>query len=59
MTEYSTLVVEQDGPILWVRINRPEAMNAYTATMGHYLAGQPERVPVWRMIARPRTGVHC
>jgi enoyl-CoA hydratase/carnithine racemase len=34
MTEYSTLVVEQEGPILWVRINRPEAMNAYTATMG-------------------------
>ncbi len=38
MTEYSTLVVEQDGPILWVRINRPEAMNAYTATMGAELA---------------------
>jgi enoyl-CoA hydratase/carnithine racemase len=38
MTGYSTLVVEQDGPILWVRINRPEAMNAYTATMGADLA---------------------
>jgi enoyl-CoA hydratase/carnithine racemase len=38
MTDYSTLVVEQDGPILWVRINRPEAMNAYTATMGAELA---------------------
>ncbi|RDV06233.1 enoyl-CoA hydratase [Sphingorhabdus pulchriflava] len=38
MTEYSTLVVEQEGPILWVRINRPEAMNAYTATMGAELA---------------------
>ena len=38
MSNYSTLVVEQDGPILWVRINRPEAMNAYTATMGAELA---------------------
>jgi len=26
---------------------------ALAATLGHYLAGQPERVPVWRMIARP------
>ncbi|MFM5885551.1 MAG: enoyl-CoA hydratase-related protein [Novosphingobium sp.] len=30
--------LEQDGPILWVRIDRPEAMNAYTATMGAELA---------------------
>ena len=29
------------------------ALAALTATLGHYLAGQPERVPVWRMIARP------
>lgn len=33
-----TLVVEQEGPILWVRINRSAAMNAYTATMGAELA---------------------
>jgi enoyl-CoA hydratase/carnithine racemase len=33
-----TLVVEQEGPILWIRLNRPEAMNAYTATMGAELA---------------------
>lgn len=38
MPPYSSLVVEQDGPILWVRINRPEAMNAYTAMMGAELA---------------------
>lgn len=38
MPPYSSLVVEQDGPIFWVRINRPEAMNAYTATMGAELA---------------------
>lgn len=30
--------LEQEGPILWVRIDRPEAMNAYTATMGAELA---------------------
>lgn len=33
-----TLLVEQDGPLLWVRINRPQAMNAYTAQMGRELA---------------------
>jgi enoyl-CoA hydratase/carnithine racemase len=30
--------LEQEGPILWVRIDRPEAMNAYTATLGAELA---------------------
>lgn len=30
--------LNQDGPILWIRIDRPEAMNAYTATMGAELA---------------------
>lgn len=30
--------LEQEGPLLWVRIDRPEAMNAYTATMGAELA---------------------
>ena len=28
------------------------ALAALAATLGHYLAGQPERVPVWWMIAR-------
>lgn len=32
--EYETLLVEADGPILWVRLNRPEVLNAYTNTMG-------------------------
>lgn len=31
---FSTLQVEQEGPILWVRLNRPEVLNAYTNTMG-------------------------
>lgn len=30
--------LEQEGPVLWIRIDRPEAMNAYTATMGAELA---------------------
>lgn len=31
---WNTLLVEADGPILWVRLNRPEVLNAYTAEMG-------------------------
>jgi enoyl-CoA hydratase/carnithine racemase len=34
MAPFNTLVVEQEGPILWVRLNRPEVLNAYTAEMG-------------------------
>lgn len=38
MTEPTTLHLRQEGPILWVELDRPEAMNAYTATMGAELA---------------------
>lgn len=31
---WNTLLVEAEGPILWVRLNRPEVLNAYTAEMG-------------------------
>ena len=31
---FEQIEVEVDGPILWLRIHRPEAMNAYTAQMG-------------------------
>jgi enoyl-CoA hydratase/carnithine racemase len=31
---FDQLEVEVEGPILWLRIHRPEAMNAYTAQMG-------------------------
>lgn len=34
MRDYATLIVEQDGPILWVRLNRPDVLNAYTNEMG-------------------------
>ena len=31
---FETLLVEQEGPILWVRLNRPDVLNAYTNQMG-------------------------
>lgn len=31
---FETLLVEQEGSILWVRLNRPEVLNAYTSQMG-------------------------
>ncbi len=34
MGGWSTLLVEQEGPILWIRLNRPEVLNAYTSEMG-------------------------
>jgi enoyl-CoA hydratase/carnithine racemase len=37
------VVVDQDGPILWLRIDRPAAMNAYTAQMGAELAAGFDR----------------
>ena len=31
---FETLLVEQEGLILWVRLNRPDVLNAYTNQMG-------------------------
>ena len=31
---YQTLLVEREGPILWVRLNRPAVLNAYTGELG-------------------------
>ena len=39
----ATLDVEQEGPILWVRLDRPLAMNAYTAEMGAEIAAAFDR----------------
>ena len=30
---FETLLVEPEGPILWVRLNRPEVLNAINAEM--------------------------
>ncbi len=34
MTDPNTLIVTREGPIEWIALNRPDAMNAYTAEMG-------------------------
>ena len=34
MEGYANLIVEQEGPLLWVRINRPDVLNAYTNELG-------------------------
>lgn len=31
---FNTMLVEAEGPVLWVRLNRPEVLNAYTNQMG-------------------------
>ncbi|MGB7654058.1 MAG: enoyl-CoA hydratase-related protein [Novosphingobium sp.] len=31
---WNTLLVETEGPVLWIRLNRPEVLNAYTNEMG-------------------------
>ena len=35
---FETMHVDVEGPILWITLDRPEAMNAYTARMGAELA---------------------
>jgi enoyl-CoA hydratase/carnithine racemase len=43
MEAFETLLVEAEGPILWVRLNRPEVLNAYTNRMGAELVRAIER----------------
>lgn len=38
MVEPTQLHVRQEGPILWIELDRPQSMNAYTATMGAEIA---------------------
>jgi enoyl-CoA hydratase/carnithine racemase len=33
----STILLAQEGPILWITLNRPDTLNAYTAQMGDEL----------------------
>ncbi|KPF79358.1 enoyl-CoA hydratase [alpha proteobacterium AAP81b] len=56
----ATVAIEQQGPILWLRLDRPEAMNAYNAAMGAELtagfrrADQDDSVRVVVLTARGR-----
>ncbi|MFM2273420.1 MAG: hypothetical protein RL702_2485 [Pseudomonadota bacterium] len=34
MEGYANLIVEQEGPLLWVRLNRPDVLNAYSNELG-------------------------
>lgn len=40
---YETLLYERDGPVLTVTLNRPDKLNAYTATMGAELTDAFQR----------------
>lgn len=56
----NTMEVRQDGPILWITLDRPESMNAYTDEMGQELtaafhrADQDDSVRVVILTARGR-----
>lgn len=39
----ASVEIEQDGPILWLRLNRPEVMNAYNNAMGAELTAALRR----------------
>ncbi len=60
---FETLLVEPEGPILWVRLNRPEVLNAYTSQMGAELVraiGQADGDDSVRVVVLTGTGrVFC
>lgn len=63
MSAYANLIVEQEGPILWVRLNRPEVLNAYTNELGGELVrafGQADGDDSIRVVVLTATGrVFC
>lgn len=60
---WNTLLVEQEGPVLWVRLNRPDVLNAYTNEMGAELVraiGQADADDAVRVVVLTATGrVFC
>lgn len=60
---FETLLVEQEGPILWVRLNRPAVLNAYTSQMGGELVralGQADADDSVKVVVLTATGrVFC
>ena len=63
MEGYANLIVEQEGPILWVRLNRPEVLNAYTNELGSELVrafGQADADDGVKVVVLTATGrVFC
>lgn len=60
---YRNLLVEREGPILWVRLNRPEVLNAYTNELGGELVrafGEADADDSVRVVVLSHTGrVFC
>lgn len=60
---YTNLLVEREGPILWVRLNRPEVLNAYTSELGGELVrafGEADADDGVRVVVLSHTGrVFC
>lgn len=60
---YATLLVAREGPILWVRLNRPDVLNAYTSEMGGELVrafGEADADDAVRVVVLSHTGrVFC
>ncbi|MEI7593452.1 MAG: enoyl-CoA hydratase/isomerase family protein [Actinomycetes bacterium] len=52
MTEFETLLYEQDQGVAWVTLNRPDAYNAFTPTM------QRELATLWNDL-KTNDDVHC
>lgn len=60
---YQTLLVAREGPILWIRLNRPEVLNAYTSELGGELVrafGEADADDAVKVVVLSHTGrVFC